>query len=226
MSLATGEEQRVALHISRSLPWSDFIQGTRFTFMYDGQIHSDVAPVTGGGGVRIDGDDGELLIDITEWSEPSSDVSIILEIGHKDWVLLGITYEERYQLKPQDLIGLKVQVSSTDVSSTILSGEPTPFIYNGYLLTLQYNSSQQSATIKFVNCNPAVDNKCTWYDYDMALGNETLTSYACQNEPLDFDDEIRNFLVDVVGLQPGQIQSVSIVGYSAQVPLPIGAVEV
>ena len=181
MSLATGEEQQVALHFSRSLIWSDFIENTRFTFMYDGQIHSDVAPVNGGSGVRIDGDDGEILIDIPEWAIPSSDVNINLLLGHKDWVLLGITYDDRYQVKYIDLAGLKLPNPTAQQLNSVLSGA-TPNIcavVSGHLIRVSCDGN--TITAEPYACSPAENDKSAAIEITGYIENGVvLGAYSCQ----------------------------------------------
>lgn len=211
----------MALHFSRSLIWSDFIEMTRFTFMYDGQIHSDVAPVTGGGGVRIDGDDGELLIDIPEWYVPSSDVNITLELGHKDWVLLGITYDDRYQLKPQDLVGLKLADDFQIVGSQLITGEMTPFIFDGTMVYATLNTELKSVSFKTLACNPTQQGYATSYNWSQELEN-VITAYTCYafNET-QFASSLQTWLIQTAGFQPSQIQSVNFNGYDTKVIIPI-----
>lgn len=206
MSLATGQEQQVALHFSRSLIWSDFIEKTRFTFMYDGQIHSDVAPVNGGSGVRIDGDDGEILIDIPEWAVPSSDVNINLLIGHKDWVLLGITYDDRYQLKLQDLNGLHLPLLTAQAAVNMVQNHvPLIAVLGSYFLRL--TASNGTITYDVIQCStPEIDSGATFRtryidDQHHNLGY-VIDNYSCGStdnleNPSYVTDQFTNLDFDV-----------------------------
>lgn len=197
--------------------------------MYDGQIHSDVAPVTGGGGVRIDGDDSELLINIPEWSVPSSDVNITLELGHKDWVLLGITYDDRYQLMPQDLVGLKIHDSTNPnlIISQLSSGVEVPFVFCGWLITGRIDTSSNNAHLKICKCNPDETSKAASYDLDYVSSDGIITAYSCGTiDGSALASDLKDFLVDNVGFQPQQVTAGVFDGYLTNTPIPLGFYEI
>lgn len=192
--------------------------------MYDGQIHSDVSPETGGGGVRIDGDDGELLIDIREWSVPSSDVNITLELGHKDWVLLGITYDDRYQLKPQDLIGLELTTVAAEIGNILITGQPAVFLLNGNYIKARYNSAEHVVDFSLLKCNPHQADHTTVYEVDDLPDTAIISTYTCAaNNPASIGSDLKDFIIDTIGLQPAQLTDAVFEGYldHAEVPIAI-----
>lgn len=224
MPLATGQEQQVLLQFSRSLSWSDFIEYARFAYMYDGVIYSNVSPVTGGSGVRVDGNDGELIIDIPEWNVPVVNTNIVLEIGHKDWKLLGITYDDRYQLKPQDLIGLELTTVAAEIGNILVTGQPAVFLLNGNFIKARYNSAERVVNFNLLKCNPHQADHTTVYECDDLPDSAIISAYTCAaTTPAGIGGDLKDFVIDTIGLQPAQLTDAVFEGYldHAEVPMAI-----
>lgn len=221
MSLESGEDTRLNMSFSDELSYDEFGQNARFTYMYNGVLHSNVSAVKRGDTWRIDGEE-ETIIDVVIWEGSHRSGTTSLIIGRHDWKLIAITYGEDYQLKPQDLIGLAPGNNPASVANPLLSGETVPFVLNENLYSVSYDSAESKAHFKVCACNPSQTDKAA----NFATSPQVITSYSCETfNALARADDITDFLTGTIGLQPQQVTEAIFEGYLSSTPVPVGIYE-
>lgn len=108
MPLATAEETTIVVDFPSAMAYGDFMQTAKFVVMYGGTLHT-LTPTADSTGGKVSAPDTQMIAYWREWEIPAQQKQITLAPGRADWRLIAIyTDGDQYQLKPQDLIGLKI----------------------------------------------------------------------------------------------------------------------
>lgn len=186
--------------------WSDFGQNARFTYMYNGELHTNVAAIQFADHFRVMGGNSETIIDIPEWAVAGSVENINLIMGYADWKLIAITYGEDYQLTLQDLNGLHLPLLTAQAAANMVQNHvPLIAVLGSFFLRL--TASNGTITYDVIQCStPEIDSGATFRtryidDQHHNLGY-MIDNYSCGStdnleDPSYVTDQFTNLDFDV-----------------------------
>lgn len=201
MSLATAEETEVNLQFPSAIAYGDFMQNAHFVVMYNGSLQT-LTPTADQTGGKLRAPDTQVIAYWREWSVPSNHEVITLAPGRSDWRLIAIYTEgDYYQLKPEDLIGLRVpyrdNAAITSFGQILANGQEAAMVFGG--MPMKFRLDGDILKYYGTHCGPADSQSTPMYGCDYQDGYVIINSYRCYEEtPGGYITDIETWFADKI----------------------------